>query len=415
MEEKKNKTRTTSKRSNLHLLHFSQKSSLAPKVEIEPQSPASSFDELAAKLDSRLNKIEADLKDSLNVLESDVKHLVKKSSSKVTEKEISQDLENLTQTLEIRIKKTLDHLIETAQKKSERENLSFLKNISSQIIKILSFDFYRAALDKNQETHAEENIEVDEFGMDPRLTNQIKPFFDFLYYKYWRVETTGIENIPNEGRALIVANHSGTLPYDGAMLKAAILNEHPVRQDVRFLVENFVYHMPILGTFMYRIGGVRACPENAERLLQTGHLVAVFPEGAKGIGKYYLQRYRLQRFGRGGFIKLCINTKSPLIPVGIVGAEEIHPILFKSNTLAKTMGIPYLPITPTFPFLGLMGMIPFPSKWSIHFGKPIHFDDYSAKALDDEILIHKLSEKVRGKIQHIIIDLLKNRKSVWTG
>lgn len=404
MEEKKNKVKTTNRRASLHLLNFSQKSSLAPKVDIEPQSPVSSFDELTSKLDARLN-----------ALESDIKHLVKKTPAKVTERDVSQDIEHLAQTLEARIKMTLDHLIETTEKKSERENLSLLKNISSQMIKILSFDFYRSTLNKNSETQVEENVEVDEFGMDPLLTAQIKPFFDFLYYKYWRVETTGIENIPNEGRALIVANHSGTLPYDGAMLKAAVLNEHPVRQDVRFLVENFVYHMPILGTFMYRIGGVRACPENAERLLQTGHLVAVFPEGVKGIGKYYSQRYRLQRFGRGGFIKLCINTQSPLIPVGIVGAEEIHPIIFKSNTLAKIMGVPYLPITPTFPWLGLAGMIPFPSKWSIHFGKPIHFDDYSSKSLDDGILIHKLSEKVRGKIQHIIIDLLKNRKSVWTG
>jgi 1-acyl-sn-glycerol-3-phosphate acyltransferase len=199
------------------------------------------------------------------------------------------------------------------------------------------------------------------------------------------------------------------------MLKAAIMNEHPTRKDARFLVEDFVFHMPILGSFMYRIGGVRACPENAQRLLEQDHLVIVFPEGVKGIGKYYNQRYKLQRFGRGGFIKLCINTKSPLVPVGIVGAEEIHPIVYKSNVLAKTIGVPYLPLTPTFPLLGLLGMIPLPSKWSIHFGEPILFDDYAPSVLDDELTIHHLSERVRSEIQKIILEQLRKRRSVWFG
>ena len=251
--------------------------------------------------------------------------------------------------------------------------------------------------------------------MDPALVAKIRPIFDFFYYKYWRVTTTGLENIPADGRALLVANHSGTVPYDGAMIRAAILNEHPQRRDARYLVENFVYHMPILGTFMYRIGAVRACPENAELLLSAGHLVIVFPEGVKGIGKYYRHRYKLQRFGRGGFIKLCMKTKSPLIPVGIVGAEEIHPIIAKSNILAKTIGIPYIPITPTFPFMGLLGLIPLPSKWSIHFGKPVSFEDHGPKAVENELLIHHLSEKVRGDIQEIIFELLRKRRSVWTG
>ncbi|MBU0506035.1 1-acyl-sn-glycerol-3-phosphate acyltransferase, partial [bacterium] len=193
------------------------------------------------------------------------------------------------------------------------------------------------------------------------------------------------------------------------------VNEHPVRRDARFLVEDFVYHMPILGTFMYRTGAIRACQENAERLLKKEHLVIVFPEGVKGIGKHYNKRYQLQRFGRGGFIKLCMQTKSPLIPVGIVGAEEIHPIIYKSNILAKTLHIPYLPITPTFPWLGLLGTIPFPTKWHIHFGKPMSFEKYKKADLENELLVHKLSEKVRGEIQNILVDLLKKRRSVWLG
>lgn len=374
--------------------------------------PNNSFDGLAKKLESRINRIENELKDSLGILESDIQTLIKKNKNHTTEAELKADIENLSKILEKRMKMALENVVGTVEKKKNaREEVRYLKNLSQQLADVLSFDFFRDIFGRMKE-HAEEN-EVDEFGMDPVIIRKIKPFFDFLYHKYWRVKTTGINNIPNEGKALIVGNHSGTLPYDGAMLAAAIYNEHPVRNDARFLVENFVYHMPILGSFMYRIGGVRACPENAERLLATDHLVIVFPEGVKGIGKYYKDRYKLQRFGRGGFIKLCIKTKSPLIPVGIVGAEEIHPILFKSNSLAKTIGVPYIPITPTFPMLGLLGMIPLPSKWAIHFGKPISFAKYSPTMLDDEITVHKLSEMVRDKIQQILIEQLKVRRGVW--
>ncbi|MDO8461774.1 MAG: lysophospholipid acyltransferase family protein [Deltaproteobacteria bacterium] len=257
--------------------------------------------------------------------------------------------------------------------------------------------------------------QTDEFGMDPAFCKKIKPIFDFLYYNYWRVTVHGPQNIPNEGRGLIVANHSGTLPYDGAMIRLAVENDHPSRRDVRFLVEDFVYHFPFLGTFMYRTGGVRACQENAERLLLSERLVAVFPEGVKGIGKHYSSRYQLQRFGRGGFIKLALRTGSPIIPTAVIGAEEIHPILYKSTLLAKPLGIPYLPVTPTLPWLGLFGFIPLPSKWSIHFGEPILFEEYGPKDAEDQLLVNKLSEKVREKIQAMIVDALKKRSSVFFG
>jgi 1-acyl-sn-glycerol-3-phosphate acyltransferase len=180
-------------------------------------------------------------------------------------------------------------------------------------------------------------------------------------------------------------------------------------------VEDFVYYLPFLGTAMYRLGGVRASRDNAELLLNMNHLVAVFPEGVKGIGKRYSKRYHLQRFGRGGFIKLAIRTGSPIIPVAVIGAEEIHPILYKSSLLAKPLGIPYVPITPTLPWLGPLGLIPLPSKWSIYFGKPIDLKHYGKKALEDELQIHKLSEMVRQKIQEMITDALKKRRSVWWG
>jgi len=257
--------------------------------------------------------------------------------------------------------------------------------------------------------------DVDAFGRDPEFENKLRPFFDFLYQKYWRVSVEGIENLPVRGRGLLVSNHSGTLPYDGSMIRMSVTNEHPAQRDVRFLVEDFVYYLPFIGTYMYRIGGVRASQENAERLLNNDHLVAVFPEGVKGIGKYFKERYHLQRFGRGGFIKLAIKTGSPIIPVAVIGAEEIHPILYKSSLLAKPLGIPYVPITPTLPLLGPLGLIPFPTKWSIQFGKPIDVTKYGTKALDDELKIHQLSEQIRQTIQRMIADGLRRRRSVWFG
>lgn len=256
---------------------------------------------------------------------------------------------------------------------------------------------------------------TDEFGMDPDLVEAVAPFFQFLYEDYWRVDVKGIGNIPIRGRCLLVANHSGGLPYDGSMVTVACLNEHPAHRNVRFLVEDFVYHFPFMGTFMNRMGAVRGCPENAIELLKRGNLVLVFPEGVKGLGKLYAERYQLKRFGRGGFIKIAIKTKTPIVPVAIIGAEEIYPIIWKSSLLAKALGIPYLPVTPTFPWLGPAGLIPLPTKWRIHFGKPISFKHYKSSQAEDGLLVQNLTEKVRGQIQKMLDDSLHRRKSVWTG
>lgn len=270
----------------------------------------------------------------------------------------------------------------------------------------------RALIETDINTNPATN-EVDEFGRDYKFEAKLKPLFDFFYYKYWRVQTYGLNHIPSKGRGLIVANHSGTLPFDGPMIRLAINNDHPARRSARFLVEDFVYYMPFLGTFMYRVGGVRACQENAERLLDKDYLVAVFPEGVKGIGKKFDKRYQLQRFGRGGFIRLAIRTGSPIIPVAVIGAEETHPLLYKSYLLSKPFGIPYVPFTPTLPFLGPLGFFGLPCKWHLHFGKPISFDKYGKKALEDDLLIHRLSEEVRGTIQNMIKEGLKQRRGIF--
>jgi 1-acyl-sn-glycerol-3-phosphate acyltransferase len=252
---------------------------------------------------------------------------------------------------------------------------------------------------------------VDDFGRDPRATARWEPVLDFLYSKWFRVETDGLDNIPTDGAALLVANHAGTLPYDSAMVVHAVRRDHPERRDVRPLVEDAIFHLPWLGPLINRIGGVRACPENAERLLARGEVVAVFPEGVKGMGKLWRDRYRLQRFGRGGFVKLALRTGAPLIPVAVVGAEEAMPMGAKVTWFAKSVGIPWVPVTPTFPWLGPAGLLPLPSKWMIRIGEPVDIGDYGPDDAEDRLLVGRLAEQVRGRIQDMVDDLRSRRRS----
>jgi 1-acyl-sn-glycerol-3-phosphate acyltransferase len=257
--------------------------------------------------------------------------------------------------------------------------------------------------------------EVDDFGYDPVYEQRVLPFFAFLYEKYFRVEVHGLHNVPSEGRCLLVANHSGTIPFDGIMLRLAVRREHSLHRDVRWLAEDVIFHFPFLGSFTARVGAVRACQENAERLLRQEALVAVFPEGMKGIGKLFKQRYKLQRFGRGGFVKLCLRTRTPVVPVAIVGGEETNPMLARVEYLTKAIGVPYLPVTPTFPALGPIGLLPAPTKWKIVFGAPIDLEGYGAESADDEVLVGRLTERVRGAIQTMLDRAVSERRSVWFG
>jgi 1-acyl-sn-glycerol-3-phosphate acyltransferase len=251
---------------------------------------------------------------------------------------------------------------------------------------------------------------VDDFGRDPRATARWEWLFEFLYSRWFRVEASGLEHIPAHGRALLVANHAGTLPYDSAMVMHAVRRDHPARRDVRPLVEDTVFHLPFLGPIMNRIGGVRADPANAERLLEHDELVAVFPEGEKGMGKLWKDRYRLQRFGRGGFVKLALRTGAPIIPVAVVGAEEAAPMLGKVTWFAKNIGIPWIPVTPTFPWLGPAGLLPLPSKWFVQFGAPIELS-HGPEAASDRLLVNRLADQIRTQIQQMIDGLLGKRRS----
>ena len=253
--------------------------------------------------------------------------------------------------------------------------------------------------------------DVDEFGYDADYEQRVAPLFRALYRSWWRVDVEGIENVPDSGRVLLVANHAGGLfAYDGAMLKVALQEAHPSKRSARPLVDDFVYNLPFVGDFMIRCGGVRACPENAERLLRRDHAVIVFPEGTKGIGKPYSQRYHLQRFGRGGFVRIALRTGTPIIPVAIIGSEEIHPVIGQWDWLARQLRLPYFPLTPTFPWLGLLGMVPLPSKWRIEFGRPLDWSQqFGPEAARDRLLVSRLTEDVRQRVQRLVVEALDKR------
>lgn len=255
--------------------------------------------------------------------------------------------------------------------------------------------------------------EVDEYGLDEELFYAIRPAVQFLFNYWFRAKVTGLENVPSEHRALLVCNHSGVLPLDGAMVTEAIWGNHPNPRHVRWLFLKWFVGFPFISAWLNKLGAVLACPENGERLLREDRLVGVFPEGIKGIGKLYRDRYRLARFGRGGFLKISLKTRSPIIPVSVVGAEETYPALYYADFISRPLGLPYLPITPTFPWLGLLGAIPLPSRWHIHFGTPIRFSEKAPEKANDFLVVSLLTEKVRAAIQGQINDSLRERKSVF--
>jgi 1-acyl-sn-glycerol-3-phosphate acyltransferase len=257
--------------------------------------------------------------------------------------------------------------------------------------------------------------ETDEWGLDWEFVDLVRPFFNLLYKAYWRVAITGIEHIPLEGRALLVANHSGQLPWDGMMVGTAVLMEHPSRRLVRTLYAALLPRIPYVSTMLVRMGQALATVENGTRLLEQEELVAVFPEGYKGTGKTFKNRYRLARFGRGGFSRMALNTQAPIIPVSVVGAEETYITLTKLPTLSAATGIPYLPITLTFPWLGLLGAVPLPTKWYIDFGTPIEVADQGPDAAHNVALVSQLTDQVRNTVQEMVYDRLARRRSVFLG
>jgi 1-acyl-sn-glycerol-3-phosphate acyltransferase len=254
------------------------------------------------------------------------------------------------------------------------------------------------------------DYDVDLFGFDAELTETVLLPLMRPLYKYWfRVECRGVEHLPADGAGLVVANHSGTIPVDSLMTQVAVHDQHPGRRHLRMLGADLVFKLPIVADLARKSGTTLACNEDAERLLRSGELVGVWPEGFKGVGKPFSERYKLQRFGRGGFVSAAIRAGAPIVPCSIVGAEEIYPMIGNIKPVARLFGFPYLPVTPTFPWLGPLGLIPLPSRWIIQFDPPIPTHEYAASAAEDPMLVFDLTDRVRDTIQQRLNGLVDER------
>ena len=257
---------------------------------------------------------------------------------------------------------------------------------------------------------------VDEFGFDPQYNDAlVLPILRFFYDTWFRVEVSGIENLPSTGAGLVVANHAGTLPFDGPMLSVAVRDHHPAHRDLRLLAADIVFDLPFFGPIARRAGHTMACNADANRLLADGELTAVFPEGYKGLGKPFRDRYKLQRFGRGGFVAAALRAGAPIIPCSIIGSEEIYPMLADVKLLARVLGVPYFPITPLFPLAGPLGLVPLPSKWHIAFGTPVDTSGYDETAADDPMVTFEITDQVRETIQQTLFGLLSQRRNTFSG
>ncbi|MFZ1485632.1 MAG: lysophospholipid acyltransferase family protein [Nostocoides sp.] len=257
---------------------------------------------------------------------------------------------------------------------------------------------------------------VDAYGYDEDFADHVLlPLLRPLFYSWFRTEVRGVENIPDTGGALVVANHSGTIAIDALMTTVAIRDQHPAHRPLRELGADVVFGAPGLGTIARKGGATLATNADADRLLSDGQLVGVWPEGFKGVGKPYSERYRLQRFGRGGFVAAAVRTGVPIIPCSIVGAEEIYPMLANLKQVARLVGLPYFPVTPLFPHFGPLGLIPLPSKWIIEFGQPIETAHLGPAAADDPMLVFDLTDRVRETIQQTLYSLLARRRSAFFG
>ena len=256
------------------------------------------------------------------------------------------------------------------------------------------------------------DYDVDIFGFDRELTERVLlPAALPLYRNYWRVRTVGLEHVPADDGALLVANHGGTIPFDAVMTKVALLYDHPARRHLRELAAELALGLPLVAPLARKSGNTLAHNDDAVRLLTDGELVGVWPEGYKGIGKRYRDRYRLQRFGRGGFVQVALRAGKPIIPVAIVGAEETYPMIADAKLLARLLGLPYFPITWQFPLLGPMAFVPLPSRWTIEFGQPLDMSRYGPDAAEDALLVLEVTDLVRDTIQDMLDRQLAGRRS----
>jgi 1-acyl-sn-glycerol-3-phosphate acyltransferase len=264
----------------------------------------------------------------------------------------------------------------------------------------------------------EPDRQVDDWGRSERVEGVLDATVtEFLYRLWFRCEVEGIENIPADGGALLVSNHSGALPPDAAMIAKAIKEEHPRNRRLWLTVEHFFKGYPGFSMLVSKIGGVPAHPANVHRLLHDERqLVLVFPEGRKGTEKLYKDRYRLRRFGRGGFVEAAMRARVPIVPVAVIGAEEAAPIFAQVPLLQRLTGLIYFPITPTFPHFGLLGMLGYlPAKFKIRFLPPVRTDDMGDEPWEDKGLVQTVAHDIRATIQDEVFEMVSERESVWFG
>ena len=259
---------------------------------------------------------------------------------------------------------------------------------------------------------------VTDWGRSERIEEIFDRTLLEFFYRYWfRAEVEGIENVPSEGGALLVSNHSGALPPDAATIAKSIREEHPSPRPLHITVEHFFKGYPFFSMLIPKIGCVAAHPANVHRLLyDEEQLVLVFPEGRKGTEKLYSQRYKLRRFGRGGFVTAAMRARAKLVPVCVVGAEEAAPIFAQVNLMKRLTGLLYFPLTPTFPWLGPLGMLGYlPAKFRIRFLEPINTTELGPEPENDRALVQTISHEVRARIQENLHEMVGERRSVWFG
>jgi 1-acyl-sn-glycerol-3-phosphate acyltransferase len=281
----------------------------------------------------------------------------------------------------------------------------------------------RALLERGEERRdllpaIEPERQVDDWGRSERIERIFDQTLVEFFYRYWfRAEIEGIENVPAQGGALLASNHSGALPPDAAMIAKAIKDEHPAPRPLHITVEHFFKGYPLFSMLIPKIGCVAAHPANVQRLLcDERQLVLVFPEGRKGTEKTFHERYKLRRFGRGGFVAAAIRARAKLVPVCVLGAEEAAPIFAHVGALQKLTGLLYFPLTPTFPWFGPLGMLGYlPAKFRIRFLEPIDTDRLGPDALADRSLVQTISNEVRARIQENLHEMIAGRRSVWFG
>jgi 1-acyl-sn-glycerol-3-phosphate acyltransferase len=249
-----------------------------------------------------------------------------------------------------------------------------------------------------------------------RTEERMAPLVGFLYKRYFRVQTRGLEHVPTAGGCLLMCNHAGgPLPFDGMMLRAALAHDHPTGRCMRWLNESFIDELPVVGTASERLGGIRSKLSEAERRLADGQAVAVFPEGAPGISKPLHLRHRLASFGQGDHLKMALRTRTPVIPCAIVGAEDIASVVYRLRHLFAGLGLPQAPLGPATSRLGALGLLPAPTRWRLQFGEPIDLGQYAPEDAHDASLMTQLSQRVQADMQGMLDELVATRRSVWFG